>query len=871
MAATRGRARASNANFSELLGRLADEADAGDRGTNVQTNNAASFSASSRSALLATVERRRALRESFGLLGRTVHEPDTGENESARPSTSQATSTARYLDSHPHLINNSTALESQAGFNNSRDTHLPNRLRGYGAQNSRPGVSNSLVNESAVEARRLADRIEVLAQMNEIDREGRRNSGGSVGGGMGDPLDSRLRDLEADLRGNGMSSIGWNPFNRRPTNDLEAREDSRRLQEWTPSPWNHRQPPTVNHRSNYLPMPQHSILPLPNLPSNDDTEMTIGESIGFRPTDFTSGSTSSNNNTRNNQILSSSSYDSPGSSRAAGRHSDYFWLNSSRAASSNQNNMDTGISPELPSSASETDVFDTPYSAIADMVNTITDTSSSMGGGQRRHSTSSDSSDSSNVAQEARSNQSYLDDPPALPSPDLGGVFDAERHASSIMISDESPETIFVHPPHRDTSGISQTNPPSIPVQHDANPPLANNPYLRNFARHQSEIEAHIQRQRRTHVEARRISALAEEIRGMVGSSRSHRNTNIEPTERRNSRSMPSTASELPSARFQALDPSSFTPGPFRNTVQQLFNEHRHIQRRPDPTQSVPPTIPPLSFEDNDLSSLHQRIPFQHIRRPTGTAEATSASTRDVDVRREQVIAAIAEERRDQQGTSRPISDRIAATRRFSTLNENSRRRDQSDIYRYLTQQTRMEASRLDDPEAPVSSTISHRGVGDIQGINHVIDVLHHEGSNAVRSQQLIERFRRERESTRTRPTGTEPESTTPAGAPAGPRRPDGRRFLPASIMRREPGRTGDEERRSAFSSAVAQHNINQEEQRESEEMTGIPHSMRGRRARFPRLPPEVMYSLGRPARRGGGTFGDYIVGGKFSFELSVF
>jgi hypothetical protein len=149
----------------------------------------------------------------------------------------------------------------------------------------------------------------------------------------------------------------------------------------------------------------------------------------------------------------------------------------------------------------------------------------------------------------------------------------------------------------------------------------------------------------------------------MVGSSRSHRNTNIEPTERRNSRSVPSTASELPSARFQALDPSSFTPGPFRNTVQQLFNEHQHIQRRPDPTPSVAPTIPPLSFEDNDLSSLHQRIPFQHIRRPTGTAEATSsASTRDVDVRPEQVIAAIAEERRDQQATNRPISDRVAAT-----------------------------------------------------------------------------------------------------------------------------------------------------------------------------------------------------------------
>ena len=57
--------------------------------------------------------------------------------------------------------------------------------------------------------------------------------------------------------------------------------------------------------------------------------MMIGESLGFRPTDFTSGSASSNNNTRNNPILSSSLYDDPMPSRTAGRPSNYFWLNSS--------------------------------------------------------------------------------------------------------------------------------------------------------------------------------------------------------------------------------------------------------------------------------------------------------------------------------------------------------------------------------------------------------------------------------------------------------------------------------------------------------------------------------------------------------------
>ena len=165
-----------------------------------------------------------------------------------------------------------------------------------------------------------------------------------------------------------------------------------------------------------------------------------------------------------------------------------------------------------------------------------------------------------------------------------------------------------------------------------------------------SEFDAFIQRQRRSQLEARRINALAEEIRGMVGSpgnnppnsmntqaqsvpdlscssvlGRNYCNTTIGPTERRSHlRAVPSTTSEPPFSRFQGLDPSSFTPGPFRNTVQQLFNERRHVQRRPDPS-SVPPTIPPLSFEDNDLSStLHQRILLHQLRRPSETAQATT-------------------------------------------------------------------------------------------------------------------------------------------------------------------------------------------------------------------------------------------------------
>jgi hypothetical protein len=145
--------------------------------------------------------------------------------------------------------------------------------------------------------------------------------------------------------------------------------------------------------------------------------------------------------------------------------------------------------------------------------------------------------------------------------------------------------------------------------------------------------------------------------------------------------------------------------------------------------------------------------------------------------------------------------------------------------------------------------------------------VLRHDDLNTARTQQLIERFHREREGIRTRvAVGTESESTpvAAAAAAASPRRPDGRRFLRESIMRRETGiggggAGGDEDRRSAYSAAVAQH-INQEEQRDSEEL-GLSQSMRGRRGRFPRAPGELMYSLGRHPRRVG-TFGDYMVSG---------
>jgi hypothetical protein len=171
------------------------------------------------------------------------------------------------------------------------------------------------------------------------------------------------------------------------------------------------------------------------------------------------------------------------------------------------------------------------------------------------------------------------------------------------------------------------------------------------------------------------------------------------------------------------------------HTVQQLITERRHIPR---PSPSVPPTIPPLSFEDNNelSTSLHQRILLHQLRRPTETAQpTTSSATRDtVDdrVRRERAIAEEGVRREQQQAMNlRQMSDRLAAAR---GMNESNRRRETSDIHRYLTQQARVEASRLEDPETPVSS----------RGLSNAIDVLRHDDLNTARTQQLIERFHRD-------------------------------------------------------------------------------------------------------------------------------
>lgn len=65
-------------------------------------------------------------------------------------------------------------------------------------------------------------------------------------------------------------------------------------------------------------------------------------------------------------------------------------------------------------------------------------------------------------------------------------------------------------------------------------------------------------------------------------------------------------------------------------------------------------------------------------------------------------------------------------------------RRTPTDIHSYLTRQARMEASRL-DRLGEVSSP------SDAEGFSHALDVLRHDGLSIARSQQMINRYQRER------------------------------------------------------------------------------------------------------------------------------
>ena len=209
----------------------------------------------------------------------------------------------------------------------------------------------------------------------------------------------------------------------------------------------------------------------------------------------------------------------------------------------------------------------------------------------------------------------------------------------------------------------------------------------------------------------------------------------------------PSEPPHVPASNIHPFDPSSFAPGPFRNTLQSMaVDRHRQVMERntraarhyasavparssqPLP-QSHAPSIPPLAFEE-DSSNFQARAPpsrsdarYAYPHRPPPPPPSYADYSRPA-----------LSSRSDQFQQRRPPVPPSTSTSAFQN----------SDLHRYLSRQARMEASRIDDsdgshPAPPVPSR------GDVQGFNTAIEVLRHDGLTPARSRQLIERYHRDR------------------------------------------------------------------------------------------------------------------------------
>ncbi|GLB41224.1 hypothetical protein LshimejAT787_0904390 [Lyophyllum shimeji] len=313
------------------------------------------------------------------------------------------------------------------------------------------------------------------------------------------------------------------------------------------------------------------------------------------------------------------------------------------------------------------------------------------------------------------------------------------------------------------------------------------------------------------------------------------------------------------------INPDSFAPGPFRNTIQRYYEATLAREReREDHTGGsqasqpyiqprrtyVPPVIPPLPFEedfsmgsldrqermsDAQLQALLERYP------PTPSTTINSTRSEDTTPSFDRGRSWLFDD--DTEHRHRPIS-------RPATRNPEASSRP-ADLHNFLSRHPRMEASRLDNSENPRQQPSR----GDEDGFSHALEVLRHDGLSIPRSQELITRYHRERQRTFTTPAspwgiideGSGPsrrasnESTT-ANEPPAPRQWRRRHIDPFSFE------TGDEDADEAARLADRARFLRARRfrSREFELSPVFPDGVRG----FMRL------GVGR---RGGRPLGDYV------------
>ena len=335
-------------------------------------------------------------------------------------------------------------------------------------------------------------------------------------------------------------------------------------------------------------------------------------------------------------------------------------------------------------------------------------------------------------------------------------------------------------------------------------------------------------------------------------------------------------------ARF---DPQSFTPGPFRNTMQRVFEmnaRHENPENRPATHRNNAPSIPPLSFEGDFsptrarpssstqdspispqvISVLHTKsswltVYYQVPRAPRLWHEPTlSTDSNRIS------SAEVTDRYNNGEWWERPLprQPRRNVPRPPPPVGPDpsprvSQLRQAVDVHNLLTRQQRMEAARIADSTDASSQNSPVRDI-DIEGLSHAIDVLRHDGLSSPRSRQLISRYHSEREQSNAE-TPSSASSPSPWGVFDTWNRREDHIPMPSHRVR------GAHVVQPPAESDLPRHRDSWESDREAQ--------MRQRRGRFSGhhggLGPVSMFPSGGPLReyfgrlgRRGRAMGDYVV-----------
>ncbi|KAL0581283.1 hypothetical protein V5O48_000766 [Marasmius crinis-equi] len=183
--------------------------------------------------------------------------------------------------------------------------------------------------------------------------------------------------------------------------------------------------------------------------------------------------------------------------------------------------------------------------------------------------------------------------------------------------------------------------------------------------------------------------------------------------------------------RSASIDLQGFAPGPYRNTLQRLVERGRLHD------SSYPPSIPPLPFESSLPSSR------------TGSSTLPSYLSA-----RERLSQGPSQTLNQRQPLENRPSFGFQATRTQSNARAAQRGRipgeglstaypqprSSNDLHRHLTTHSRIDTALLERELPPSGSSSS-----ELRGLDHALHVLRQDGLTEHRSQQLIERYRRQR------------------------------------------------------------------------------------------------------------------------------